>query len=269
MGIVALLEKKNRFKEFLKKRFSLRLHMFLILTATFLSGLLATKILLLLHVNNMFIRYPLAVIFSYLVFFGFVKLWLLYMSSSGAGRKLVSEVAENTGDVVDIGGIPDIPVDIPLSSGQFSGGGGQFIGGGASGSFEGASNAAISAPADTAGGVADAAGEAASSIFDDAGIVLIILGVLLALIFGAGIYLIYEAPLILSEAAFEFALAASLIRRMKKMENPDWMGSVLRTTIGPFIFIFFTAFIFGLVAVSSYPKATKLSEVLKYLISNL
>ncbi len=265
MGIGALLEKKNRFKEFLRKRFSLRLHMFLILTATFLSGLLTTKILLLLHVNNMLIRYPMAVIFSYLVFFGFVKLWLFYMSSSGAGRKLVNEVAGNTADVVDIGGIPDIP----LSSEPFSGGGGQFIGGGASGSFENAPDALVSAPADAAGGAVDAAGEAASGIFEDAGIVLIIFGVLLALIFGAGMYLIYEAPLILSEAAFEFVLAASLIRRVKKMENPDWMGSVLRTTIGPFLFIFFITFIFGLVAASAYPEATKLADVLKYLISNL
>ena len=268
MGIVALFEKKKRFKAFLGSRFSLRLHMFLILTATFLSGLLATKLLLLLHVNNMLIRYPVAVIFSYLVFFGFVKVWLLYMSSSSDGKKLVSDAAENAGDSIDVTAVPDISVDIPSPSVPLSGGG-QFTGGGASGSFEGSANTVTSAPVDTTGGVADAAGDAASGIFEDAGIVLIILGLLLALIFGAGAYLIYEAPAILSEAAFEIALAASLIKRLKKMENPDWMGSVLRTTIGPFLFIFCITSVVAFIAKSAYPKATKLSEVLKYLISNL
>jgi hypothetical protein len=38
----------------------------------------------------------------------------------------------------------------------------------------------------------------------------VVLGALLALIFGAGAYLIYKAPLILSEAAFDFLLAARL-----------------------------------------------------------
>ncbi len=110
-------------------------------------------------------------------------------------------------------------------------------------------------------------GDAASSIFEDAGIILVLLGLLIALIFGAGIYLIYEAPVILSETAFEFLLATSLIRGIKKMDNPVWVGSVFRTTLFPFIFVFFMAAIFALIAQSAYPQATKLSEVLKHLLS--
>ena len=77
---------KERFKRFLEKRFSLRLHMFLILSGVFFVGILSSKIMLLMHVNSMLIRYPLAVVFSYLAFFGLVKLWLIYLSSS-TGRR--------------------------------------------------------------------------------------------------------------------------------------------------------------------------------------
>lgn len=258
--------------------------MFLILTGTFLSGLLATKILLLFHVNSMLIRYPLAVIFSYLAFFGSVKLWLLYLSSSGRSRRSVRNVTERAGDFVDV---PDIPFPSGLSSVKpavsiepFSSGGGHFGGGGASGLFDNAgdlvhqtaSEAIVSVPAESAAsgvadGVGSAAGEAASSIFEDAGIILIILGILLAFFFGAGAYLIYEAPAILSEAAFEFVLATTLVRGMKRMDNPDWMGSVLRTTIVPFIFVFVIALTVAAIAHSSYPQAKKLSEVIGYLLS--
>lgn len=47
---------------------------------------------------------------------------------------------------------------------------------------------------------------------------------------GAGVYLLYEAPFILSEAAFEFVLAASLVSGTKRIDSSDWMGSVLKTT---------------------------------------
>lgn len=71
--------KRHKFTTYIKERFFLRFHMSLILTATALSGLLATKVLLLLNVKEMLIRYPLAVVFSYLVFFALIKIWLLYI----------------------------------------------------------------------------------------------------------------------------------------------------------------------------------------------
>lgn len=61
--------KKHKFIRYIKERFFLRFHMSLIITATALSGLPATTVLLLLNVKEMLVRYPLAVIFSYLVFF--------------------------------------------------------------------------------------------------------------------------------------------------------------------------------------------------------
>lgn len=283
MDIGTHSQRRDRLRRFLAERLFLRFHMFLILMGTFLSGLLVSKILLIFHVDSMLIRYPLAVIFSYLAFFGFIKLWLLYLASSERSRHFVKNVTERTGDLSDI---PDIPlpsglssVDTPISIQPVSGGGGHFAGGGASGIFDNSSDLihqttseALSIPVESsADGVADgvggAAGEAASSIFEDAGIILIILGILLALILGAGAYLIYEAPAILSEAAFEFILATSLVRGMKRMDNPDWMGSILRTTIVPFIFVFVMALIVAAIAHSSYPQAKKLSEVISHLLS--
>ena len=73
---------KQVFQKHLQRRFSLRLHMFIILLVTTLSGVLFSKILLMFNVVNFAIRYPLAVVFSYLVFFACIKLWLICISPS-------------------------------------------------------------------------------------------------------------------------------------------------------------------------------------------
>jgi hypothetical protein len=76
---------KQAFQKHLQRRFSLRLHMFIILLVTILSGVLFSKILLMFNVVNFAIRYPLAVVFSYLVFFACIKLWLICISPSKPG----------------------------------------------------------------------------------------------------------------------------------------------------------------------------------------
>jgi hypothetical protein len=118
------------------------------------------------------------------------------------------------------------------------------------------------------GGAGDAAGEAATGIFEEAGVVLIVLGALLAVIFGAGAFLLYQAPLILTEAAFELILATSLIRGMKRIDNPDWMGSVLRTTIVPFLITLTVAVTAAFVGLLVHPEATKISEVIRHLVAD-
>ena len=265
-----LLTDSNRLKGYLMRRFFLRFHMFLILSATFSSGILVSKILFSFNINNMLIRYPVAVLFSYAGFFGFMKLWLLYLSSSDASNRPADNIFD-AGDVISSPGDSFSQIPDPIC------GGGQFGGGGASGSFDYApdivSNTTtgplVSFQADTVGdGIADTAGEAASGIFEEGGIVLIILGALLAIVFGAGVYLIYEAPVILSEAAFEFLLAASLVKGMKRLDDPDWMQSVLRTTIIPFFVVLFIALLFAAAVKTSYPSAIKLSEAMKLMFSN-
>jgi len=93
--------------------------------------------------------------------------------------------------------------------------------------------------------------------------VLIVLGLFLAAIFGAGLYLAYSAPVILSEAAFEALMATSLIKATKRMDDPDWMGSVFRSTIGPFLIILVLALLLAGTIESYWPNADKLMDVLK------
>lgn len=64
-----IVVRKNHFVSILKERLFLRFHMSLILIGTGLVGLLVSKILLVAHVDNIVIRYPIAVIVSYVVFF--------------------------------------------------------------------------------------------------------------------------------------------------------------------------------------------------------
>ena len=263
------LFKKNKFGKLFKERFFLRFHMSLILIATFLSGLLSTKILLVLHVEKIVIRYPLAVLFAYLSFFVFIKIWLWYVSTSSK-----SNIVETTGDAAS--NIMDIPShhvgEASVNAESFSSGGGNFAGGGASSTFEqvgGAvyepSNEILSSASGIADGGSDAVTKVASGAadFDEGGIILIILGLILAVIFGAGIYLLYQAPVILSEVAFDFLLATSLIRSSKKIDSTDWAGSVFRATWIPFLSVLIVTLGFALFISSIYPEATRLSDVLK------
>ena len=70
----------QRFKKRLIATFSLRFHMSLILAAVFASGVLASKGLLELGVHSLHLRYPLAVLGSYLVFLGLVRVWIWFAS---------------------------------------------------------------------------------------------------------------------------------------------------------------------------------------------
>jgi hypothetical protein len=253
---------RKTFMRRIEERFFLRFHMSLILLATALSGVLSTTVMLHLKVENIVVRYPLAVVFAYLAFFLFVKLWLKYISSSQPLKGL-----DPAGDV-----LPDLP---GFSGGSgtggsgpaFRGGGGGSGGGGAAAAFDGPvanSQAVVVPPSDTSGsssGFSSSAGDAVSGIFDDDGIVLIALGILLAAIFGSAIYLVYIAPHILSEAAFDFLLGTSLIRSYRKMNQPDWVGSVFRGTYIPFLIVLVIAF-FAASAIHVHdPGITKLSDV--------
>lgn len=244
--------------------------------ATVCAGFLATRVLLAFHVENVMLRYPFAVIFAYLIFFISVKLWLKYVAPIPATRK----AHDNSPDLGDV--LPDLPISGPSGGsfnvgGVFHGGGGEFSGAGASGSFgdvqaaftdSGAS--VLSNGADTGGGIGDAvgdvAGEAVSSALGEEGgavavVVFAVLAAIMAVVVGAGVYLVYEAPFILSEAAFEFMLAASLVRGTRRIDSDDWMGSVFKTTSIPFIITLALATLAGYLMHHYYPDVTRISEL--------
>ena len=234
--------------------------MILILLGTILSGVIFSKILLVLGLDHIIARFIIVLIFAYICFFILMKLWLHYLTEPY--RK--SKIAENFVDAVDA--ITSIPDFSPTSSASnMSGHGGEFGGGGASGAWTDAGG--ITDAASTVGETAsEAAGEAVSGLADEGGIILIPLIIFLIVLFGGGIYLVYEAPVIFSEAAFELILATTLLKRARTIDNPNWMGSVFRATWPAFALTLIITVIAGWALMTYCPQATKITDAFRYCI---
>lgn len=240
----------------LTHRFFLRWHMTAILACVLLSGVVASALLLHLGVRSMPWRYMLAVAGSYLVFFVLIRLWLLYVSLAGGGRSL--GLAPNFGDPGDVGS--GLPGWSGSGGSAFRPGGGGFGGGGASAGFD--------APAGGGGSGGFSSGSSGSGgagldlDLDDGWLVLLALALLMLAVGATGGYLIYQAPHILGEAAFQVALATSLHRAAKRVVGFGWTGSVLWATWIPFSVVMVMAGIFGWIAQHHCPTSTKITEVL-------
>ena len=238
------------------QRFFVRWHMAAILVCVLLSGVVCSALLLHLGLRSMPWRYLLAVTGSYLVFFALIRLWLLYVSIAGGGRSLGP--GSGFGDLGNLGG--GFPDWSPSTGSGFSPGGGSFGGGGASASFD--------APGRSGGGASSGGSWSSSSgsgwglDLDDGWLVLVTFVLLLLAVTGTGVYLVYQAPHILGEAAFQVALATSLRGVAKRVVSFGWTGSVFRSTWIPFSIVLAMAGIFGWVAQDYCSKASKITEVL-------
>lgn len=71
---------KQKFQKFFHKRYALPFHMAAILIATAFFGVIIAKLFLVLGLENLALRYALAVIFESLIFFICIQLWLFYVS---------------------------------------------------------------------------------------------------------------------------------------------------------------------------------------------
>ena len=125
----AVTDPGRRFRQDILTRFFVRTHMSLIVSGAVSSGLLATTLMYLLGVRSTAVRYPLAVLVSYLGFFGFVRLWIAYVLTSRSTSSASSEP--------DLGAFDAIHGDGSSGSSTFSGGGGSSGGAGASGQWDG------------------------------------------------------------------------------------------------------------------------------------
>jgi uncharacterized membrane protein YgcG len=101
---------RTRFRRGLTRRFFLRLHMSLILASLLATGLAASKLLLVLGVERLVVRFPLAVAASYLVFFVLVRLWVVYVRRTE--RSSLQDAPDASGGL-----------DLPSWGGGRSGGG--------------------------------------------------------------------------------------------------------------------------------------------------
>ena len=93
-------------------------------------------------------------------------------------------------------------------------------------------------------------------------VVIVLLLVFLILLCGVAIYFIYTAPALLSEAAFEAALAASLVKQTKKAAACGWMTSVFRATAFPFFVVLVFSGALGWFAQKRCPDAKRLREAI-------
>lgn len=260
---------RDRFLRRIRTSFLVRFHMAIILLGTALSGVLYSKILLELHLHSMAVRFPVAVVLSYLTFFLFVKLWLGYVSRAAGPSK-------DTADGVDVADAVFLPDGAGVAGPDpISFGGGGSGGGGAGGSFaavvdtaDPADAASLPAPAPMvaaaeSSGAAEKGAKGASALleFDDAAAVLAVLALAAIVVAIAGGYLIYDAPNILPDAAWEAALAAGLFRGVRRINAPGWTGSVLRATWKPFACILAICFLVAFVGGNIYPDARSVVDL--------
>lgn len=237
---------KARVREWLQTHFLLRLHMFFILGGTFLAGLAATKLLLLGEVNVLPLRYALAVCAAYLVFLALIRLWLAYIRSGGIDISPdgIDFTVDSLSDAADA-----VTADFD---------GRHFGGGGASGSWtaDGAS-----APAKAAKGGGGGGGRLGFDLdLGEGCLVIALLLALVGLLFFAGTYLIYTAPTLFTEAAFEALLAAALVKRARKIERPGWVGVVWRATVWPFLGVLLLSIALGWAIQHECPEAKRLRD---------
>ena len=242
-----------------------------ILTATLLVGLGVTRLLFFFHVNIFAIRYGLAVFLAYAAFVGFIKIWLTYVEL--CGRRKTSG-GDAWFDCVNFsgGGTSSSASDL-----SFSGAGGKFGGGGASGSWDSGSDSAtprlataVVAPqpqqstssSSTSSSSKSSSKSGGGGGVDDLGelvLVLLIIALVLAVV-ASFIWIVYAAPVILSEVVFNAALAGALARHTHRATCGEWIGGVVKKTAVPFLLILGLSIAMGWWAQHICPNALRLRD---------
>jgi hypothetical protein len=215
-----------------------RLEMGLIVLVTGLAGFLASFALLHAGIQNMAVRYPLAVGFAFIALL--LQLW--------AWLRLRHRWHE---DVIDVLG--ELPSGGSNSAAPVSGHGGSFDGGGASGNFD--------LPC---GDVLGDSVEAAASAEEAAIPLLALIGmaaVALSMVLLAG-SLVMSAPVLFAELLVDGAMSASLYRRLRHLPQQHWTQAVVRRTVIPFALTALFVALAGFAMEWAVPGAHTVSEFL-------
>src|SRR5260221_10374694 len=218
--------------------------MSLLLAATIATGVLLDKAMLALGFGTMGWRYALSVLGAYGAFFLLVRMWVWY--AAGVAPSLTDSMDEDAAETAAewLPG-PGRSGGSALDTVRFEGG--DSGGAGASDAFD------VVASADSGGG-----GSGGGLDFDGGGDefwVLVVIAVVLAVICGAGAYVIFAAPQILPEVALEAALGAGMLKKLNK-EEPGWAGRLLRRTWIPLLVVLVMAFFAGRFIQWHCPTAT-------------
>jgi hypothetical protein len=258
----------NDFKNNLVHRFFIRFHMSLILSGVISSGVLFDRLLLHFNVDKFVFRYPASVLFSYTVFFILVRIWLAYVCPSPVRSRSSSD--DNNNSWYNNWWIwPNFSGYSSKGSSIFKGKGGDSGGGGASDSWGDSKSNAVIAPAIIGSSSSNSSGGGLSDLIPDkigdeggAVIVLAIFALLVAVILGGGFYLIYAAPNLLSETAFQMALSMGIIKTKGRVELHKWYESLFTHTVIPFGCLLLLSLVLALVMTSYFPEAHTLHEIL-------
>jgi hypothetical protein len=122
-------------------------------------------------------------------------------------------------------------------------------------------DAGATAPAPPGGGSPGDSWPGGLDADDGAFWILAVLGLVLLLLFGIGAYVVYQAPAILADAAFEVVLASGLARASRRLARAGWAGSLFRATALPFAAVLVGAGLAGGALDRLCPAASRLAEV--------
>lgn len=243
--------RRERRIEFLKRRLLRkshpRLHASLILLLTGLSGFLASFVLLRLGIYEMWLRYPVAILFAYGVFLILLRMWLSL--SRPRNWELDGDVVETTVDVVS---------EVTEGSDAGFGGGADFSGGGAGGYWEEGVSTATSNTVSTVTTTNGSGSTGFSFDFDlEEGWLIVIASIALIASAFAALYVVYIAPALLAEILLDGVLMAGLYKRVKSIQHRHWLRSALRQTAVAAIVVavFFTIAGFALQKVAPYARS--------------
>jgi len=199
-----------------------RLQMMLLVALTGGAGFLASFLLLVYGLDSLGLRYAISVAIAYLVFLILLWLWLRADADTYDG---FDEVA------VEI--LAQIP-DATARTSKSVGGGGGFGGGGGTGRWEDNSSPETlvelpDVPLPSADAVADA-----DEFAIPLAVILTVVGVVFVVL-AASFSVILSAPVLFAELLVDGVLAASLYKRLRRVDSRHWLQSAIRRTIVPFV----------------------------------
>ena len=202
----------------------------------FAVAFLTTRLLLTLHVHSMGLRYLAASVTGYAAFFGLLRAWLWYVTTQaeadlhpGAPRRgghrddPDAPIREDAAEVAATGdaapgehSAPEGPRGCRRHRLHPRREPGRELGSSSAGSGSGGGSS-------SGGGGFDVDGDGLVAI-----LVIAVIALVAAVVFGAAGYVVYQAPALLGEAAFEAVLASVLARSSRRVTTRYWTGACSR-----------------------------------------
>jgi hypothetical protein len=227
----ALAEHRQRHVSRLAARVLVRFHLPLIFLATAGGAVLASRLLFGAGLDPPALRYALAVLLAYALFVALVRMWIFYAreEEARAPRRERPDVRPRGGPSAHWDVEPDVPVVRSLAK------------------VRGPQTAAKRRP---------------SLDLDDGVVLVLVLFLLASLLGGTALSLVWQAPVVLLEAAFETLLVAVLVRAAGRDDALGWRRGVLRATARPLLLVLAAAALAGWAVQHACPATPGLADLL-------